>query len=139
MTRTYLDSGLLIVAARGNDPLSALALAYLSDAQRTFVSSAFVRLEVLPKPIYLQRQHEAAFYTTFFAAVVSWALIHAELVEQAYSIAATYGLSAVDALHVAAALALQADELITSERPEKPMHRVAGLTVRSLYGHQANP
>lgn len=133
MTRTYIDAGVLIAAARAVEPLASRALAYLADPARAFVSSEFVRLEVLPKPLYLKRRDEAAFYTTFFGAVVGWAQITEELLEQAYTLAATHGLSAMDALHVASALALQTEELITAERPEKPMFRVAGLKVFSVY------
>jgi predicted nucleic acid-binding protein len=133
VTRTYLDSGVLIAAARSTDAIAARALTYLDDPQRTFVGSAFVRLEVLPKPMYLKRQDEVTFYTAFFSAVVAWAPVTAELLDHAYRLAASYGLSAVDALHVAAALAIQADELVTTERPEKPIHRVAGLKVTSLF------
>lgn len=135
MTRTYIDSNVLIAAARGNNLLASLAFAYLDNAQRTFVSSAFVRLEVLPKPLYLKREDEAEFYTAFFDAVVAWAPVTAALIEQAYDLASTYGLSAVDALHAASALALQAEELITAERPQKPIHRVAGVRVISLYAN----
>jgi predicted nucleic acid-binding protein len=133
VTRTYIDSNVLIAAARATDALSSRALAYLEDPERTFVSSMFVRLEVVPKATYLKRQDEVAFYTTFFAAVVAWAPVTVGLPEQAYHLAATHGLSALDALHVASALALQADELVTAERPEKPIHRVTGLKVTSLF------
>ena len=34
----------------------------------------------------------------------------------AYQIACTYGLAAMDAVHVAAALQIKADELITTEK-----------------------
>jgi predicted nucleic acid-binding protein len=51
MTRTYLDSGVLIAAARGNDEAATLAFALLADTSRVFVSSVFVRLEILPKPM----------------------------------------------------------------------------------------
>lgn len=54
MTRTYIDSSVLIAAARATDALAVSALAYLDDPQRSFVSSEFVRLEVLPKPVYLR-------------------------------------------------------------------------------------
>ena len=37
-----------------------------------------------------------------------------------HEIAGTYGLAAMDALHVAAALQIQADELITTEKQTKP-------------------
>ncbi len=38
----------------------------------------------------------------------------------------------MDALHVAAALQIQADELITTEKPTKPMHRVREIQIVSI-------
>lgn len=136
MTRTYLDSGVLIAAARGNDEAATLAFALLADTSRVFVSSIFVRLEILPKPIYVKRQDEVSFYETFFADVAEWVGLTAELAEGAYRHAAQYGLSALDALHVAAAIALGADELITAEGKGKPIHRVTALRVVSLQPDQ---
>jgi hypothetical protein len=40
----------------------------------------------------------------------------------------------MDALHVAAAFLLKADELVTTEKPGKPMYRTALAKVRWLYG-----
>jgi predicted nucleic acid-binding protein len=44
-----------------------------------------------------------------------------------YVLACRYGLSAVDALNVAAAISLKADEFVTTEKPSKPMYRVPNL------------
>lgn len=64
---TFVDSGVLISAARGQDKtLKARALAILNDPQRDFASSSFVRLEVLPKAIWTRKQDEQTFYETFF-------------------------------------------------------------------------
>lgn len=49
MTRTFIDSGVLIGAARGTDAVSGKARAVLTDANRQFIASDLVRLEVLPK------------------------------------------------------------------------------------------
>lgn len=133
MTCTYIDANVVIAAARGDDALASRALTYLEDPQRTFVPSIFVRLEVLPKAAYLKRSDEAACYTTFLDSVRAWAPVSNALLEHAHHLAVTHGLSAPDAIHVAAAIALQADELITAERPEKPMHRVIGVRVASLF------
>lgn len=54
------------------------------------------------------------------------------LLQSAAKQAETYGLAAMDALHVAAALTANASELITTEKPSKPIHRVKGLFDRSL-------
>ncbi|MDE5119367.1 MAG: hypothetical protein O4965_04050 [Trichodesmium sp. St19_bin1] len=39
----------------------------------------------------------------------------------------------MDALHVAAAISVNADELITTEKSSKPMHRVTQIKVISIY------
>jgi hypothetical protein len=52
MIKTYLDSGVLIAAARGTDATSLRAIAILDDDQRQFCSSCFVRLEILAKAKY---------------------------------------------------------------------------------------
>lgn len=133
MKVTFVDSSVLITAARGDSRSSLDALAVLDDPDRTFASSAFVRLEVLPKPLYFRRTDESLFYLRFFQNVARWAPLAEPLLDEALDIAAQAGLSALDALHVAAAIAVGADELITAEKSSKPIHRVPGLTVRSIY------
>ena len=54
------------------------------------------------------------------------------LLAKAETEALPLSLSALDALHVAAAVALGADELVATERPTKPIHRATGVTVVSL-------
>ncbi|MGK2953240.1 MAG: hypothetical protein ACSLEZ_12750 [Thiobacillus sp.] len=54
------------------------------------------------------------------------------LLAEALQEAAKVPLSAVDAIHVAAARRLKADELVTGEKPGKPLHKVSGLRVRFL-------
>ncbi len=51
MTLTYVDAGVLIVAARGTDTLAAKALEILDDPRREFASSDLLRLEVLPQAV----------------------------------------------------------------------------------------
>lgn len=131
--RTYLDSGVLIAATRGKPDLATAALDVRSNPQRTFRSSVFVKLEVLPKPHYFNRQPEVHFYETYFAAVSEYqALFLPELGEETFALATRYGLAALDALHVAIAIRQQADELITTEGSDKPIHRVAHLRVIGL-------
>lgn len=43
MTRTYVDAGVLIVAARGSDSAAMKASAILDDPERVFVTSVFVQ------------------------------------------------------------------------------------------------
>jgi hypothetical protein len=49
MKRTFIDTGVLIAAARGQNDFAARAMAILDDPNREFASSIFVKLEVLPK------------------------------------------------------------------------------------------
>jgi predicted nucleic acid-binding protein len=133
MIRTYLDSGVLIAAARGKAPLAIKALDILDDPNRQFVSSVFLKLEVLPKAVYHKNTSEVEFYEAVFDAVTDWAESTDEIIERAYKEALAYGLAALDALHVAAAAILGADELVTTERTDKPMYRTTAVKVVSLW------
>jgi predicted nucleic acid-binding protein len=130
---TYVDAGVLISAARGTHRSSLAALTILDDPGRYFASSEFVRLEVLPKALFHKRTSESAFYEQFFQSVERWASIEQDLFADALRIASEIGLSAMDALHAAAALSVEADELITTETPRKPIHRVRGILVRTIH------
>lgn len=132
LKKTYIDSGVLITAFRGTDEIALKAIQILDDPDREFASSEFVKLEVLPKAIHGKRQLEIDFYQAFFSKVTYWAEPVDSLVQSAFQQASTYGLAAVDALHVAAALLIGADEVVTTEKPTKPIHRVAGIQVISL-------
>lgn len=132
MTRTYLDSGVLIEAIRRDVVPRQRIAQILADPDRTYVSSVFVRLEVLPKAIYHKRADEVGWFEAFFASVIAWADATPGLIEHAEQIARQHGLNALDTLHVAAAVALGADELVTTERPTRPIHRATGVAVVAL-------
>ena len=55
-----------------------------------------------------------------------------QIIQKAHQIACTHGLAAMDAIHVAAALQIQADQLITTEKLTKPMHRVKLIQIICL-------
>lgn len=132
MKLTFIDAGVLIAAARGNHELSTNALTILSDPEREFVSSDFVKLEVLPKPVHYGNMAEVEFYEIFFEAVKQWVDVSDELVKKAYQEACQAGLSAIDAIHVAAAILANATELVTTEKPEKVIHRTTSIKVVSI-------
>jgi len=60
--------------------------------------------------------------------------------QAAYKHACDFGIAAnvlrtrfaIDALHLAAAISVGAEELITTEKPNKPIHRATGITVVSI-------
>ena len=131
--KTYIDSGVLITAFQGIPAISIRANRILNDKNREFASSRFVQLEVLPKAIFNKQQDEVEFYETFFSAVIHWETDLEQIIQNSYQIACAYGLAAMDAVHVAAALQIKADELITTEKPTKPMHRVREIQIISIY------
>jgi hypothetical protein len=51
----FVDASVLIAAARGADAIALLAMEVLDDPNNRFASSAFVRLEVLPKAVFHKR------------------------------------------------------------------------------------
>jgi len=124
---SFIDSGILIAAARGNSPRAQLALDILADSDRVFGSSIFIKLEVLPKSVCYKQTLESEFYEAFFQGVTHWMSELETLTQSAYQLACTYGLSGLDALNVAAAILLEADEFITTEKSTKPMYRVPDI------------
>lgn len=133
MKRTYIDSGVLIAAIRGIDPIAQKAMAVLDDPEREYVSSMFVKLEVLPKPIYHKQDIEQAFYETFFQGITMWAKDFDLIIAKAYQEACDVGINALDALHIAAAVSVKADEFITTENLTKPIHRTTSVRVVALH------
>ena len=61
MKRTFVDTGVLIAAARGSPSVAAAAMKILADPEREFASSVFVQLETLPKAVYFRRSEELRF------------------------------------------------------------------------------
>src|SRR5437660_351833 len=127
MIATYPDSGVLIVAARGSSIESAAALEVLDDPNRRLISSAFVWLEVVPKATFYKRTDERTFYIEFFRRAEESKNGLSAVVSEAQIIAARFGLNAMDALHVASALAVGAEEFVTTENGKKPIFRVEGI------------
>lgn len=133
MTITFIDAGVLITASRGEEELSDKAIAILTSAEREFALSEFIKLEVLPKAIYYRQTDEAKFYQAFFSTVTYWANDIDQIIQDGYNIACKYGLAAMDALHLAAAISVGAEEFITTEKLTKPMYRVIDINVVSLF------
>jgi predicted nucleic acid-binding protein len=132
VTITYLDSGVLIAIVRGTQPIADRAIRVLEDVERTFVASAFLRLQLLPKALFHANHEKSRFYNEFFGQVSTWSRLDDVLIEAAEELAALHGLNALDALHVAAATSLGAEHLVTTEGPDKPIHRGTHVQVMSL-------
>jgi predicted nucleic acid-binding protein len=133
MKLTFVDSGVLVAAFRAKGRESNPALAILDDPQRSFASSIFVKLEVAPKATFLRRRDEVEFYEEFFRGVSKWALVGRDLTDHALEIASNAGLAAMDALHLAAAHQTRCEELVTTEKPSKPIHRTSLMAIRTIH------
>jgi predicted nucleic acid-binding protein len=129
--RTYVDTCLLIAAFKGERELAQRALSVLDDPERALVVSDAVRLEALPKARYHRYQEEETFYETVFSQAenIAWDGL---ALQQAQSIAENHGIAAMDAIHVAHAVAAGVDEFISAEKPTKPMFRVQTIAMRSI-------
>ena len=132
MIRTFLDAGVLIAAARGRGMIERRAHAILDDPERSFVTSDYIRMEVLPKALYHRQRTEVLLYEQFFSGAAQIVPSSTTLMQQAYTEACTFGLSALDAFHVAAAKFCGAEELITTERPTTPLFRVTGIVIKTI-------
>lgn len=135
LIRTFLDTGVLISAARGTGEEADAALQIISDPHREFASSRFLKLEVLPKAIFMKKELEVAFYNTYFESVAHWATDLDKILEAGDREAAEFGLGAMDALHIAAAVETGSSEFITSEKPQKSIHRTRRISVISIAGN----
>jgi hypothetical protein len=133
MTATYIDSGVLIAAARGDATLSLLALPYLTDSNREYITSDYVRLEVLPKAIFHNRQEEVQFYDQFFQFNARTIPTSDALLKYALEEACITGIQGLDAVHIACAVFAGAEEFITSEKPTTPIHRTQKVRVISIH------
>ena len=133
MITTYIDSGVLIAAARGDAELSMLALPYLADPNREYITSDYVRLEVLPKAVFHKRIEEAAFYNEFFQFNARSIPASNALLEYALNEGCDTGIHGLDAVHIACAVFAGAEEFITSEKPTTPIHRTQKVRVISIY------
>ena len=124
---------MLIFAAKGTTDAAALALPFLQDPNREFVTSDYVRLEVLPKATWMRNEAEIELYETFFRLNLRTIPTSAALLELAMDEACKIGLNALDAIHIACAVFGGAEELITSEKTTKPMHRTNLVRVVSIF------
>jgi predicted nucleic acid-binding protein len=128
---TFVDASVLINAIVGQDAARKMrALSVLADPNREFVATEFLKLEVLPVPTRYGRKKELAFYERYFKGVVAW-VDPSSFMQPAFDLACQYGLGAVDALHLAAAVSAGA-EFVSAEKPSKPIYS-AHTNTASIY------
>jgi hypothetical protein len=130
LTRTFLDSGVLIAAYNAQPELQIPALAVLKDPRRIFLSSPYVAHELCPKALFNKRHLEYRPYREYFRRATMFNDVRL-ILERAGREAARSGVGAMDSLHLAAAHLLRADEFFTTERPSKSIYRSS--LVRMVY------
>jgi hypothetical protein len=133
MTKTFLDSGVLLTAWKGKADDARAALSIMEDENREFYTSQMVKLELLPKPSFYRQRLETEFYNTHFNFTRRDEPLSEQLGTEAFRLAANYGLAAADALNLAAAMRMGVEEFVTTEIPGKPPFRVSELQVTSLH------
>lgn len=133
--RTFLDSGVLIAAFRGNNEVSEKAFQIMEDPNREFISSDFVKLEVIPKAKYFHNDDEVEFYNEYFASTIDLFITTSDHINNSFDMACNYGIAGSDAVISCAAIKMNADVFITSERPTTAMFKIPknDLLVESIY------
>jgi predicted nucleic acid-binding protein len=132
LLRTYVDSGVLIWAAQGASRNAEVALRFVSDPMREYVTSDYIRLEVIPKATFHTNHSELEFYETFFRANIRCIPTSESLIREAMTEGCKTGISGIDALHIACAVFAGAEEFITTEKTTKPIHRTHLIKVTCI-------
>lgn len=74
---------------------------------------------------------EVHFYESFFESVSFWATDVEEIIKLAYQESCQFGLGAMDALHIAAAISIGATEFITHEKVGRSIYRTSSIKILS--------
>lgn len=90
------------------------------------------RFETVPKPTFFKQEPEVRFYEEFFASATTWFSFDKSNLDAAFDEACQSGLAALDAIHVVLAAVAGCEELVTSEKPEKSIHRTHRVRVVSI-------
>ena len=93
MIRTFLDSGILISAVRGDRPHSERCQRIIEDHRRTLLTSVFIRLEVYPQVTYHHFALQRAYLNEIFMEpALEWASDLNAIVHLSLSEAERHGL-----------------------------------------------
>lgn len=131
--RTVIDSCVLIAAFGGVEgEENNKALATLDDTNREFIAVDFVALETIPAPTFNKRYDQVHLFQSFFDDAPLRVEVSADVTALAIRLASEHGIGPIDALIVSSAIIGGADELITMEKPTKPMFKVKTVKITSL-------
>lgn len=129
--RIFLDANVFIAMFRGSNDIARKAFEIINDSEIEIVCSDALWLELMPKPLFNKNQEEVEFYQTIFdqAEYSKWNLA---VLNNAKHIAKSYGIAAMDAIHISTAVISKVDSFYTAEKNTKPIFRVPNLNVISL-------
>jgi len=133
MTRTFLDSGILLTGWKGQEIDRDKARALMEDPEREFVAYQTLRLELFPKSSFFKSRSETAFYSGYFNRIKGEERLSEGLVDEAMKLGMEHGLAAADALNLAAAFRQGPSEFIITELPGGPLFRAKRIRVISLH------
>ena len=122
MIRTFLDSGVYILAWRGSAEERASAERVFRDPNRILFASSIIRIELARHR--KNSPEEIAHFQALFDLVSVWVPLDDDLAFRARELRTEYDLGSLDALNVATAEAGVVDEFVTTEKPGKPLYRV---------------
>ena len=125
------DSGTLKEMTQAWNTLGSLDALHLS-CHGLGGDTPFLALEIIPKAAFNRQALELSFYERYMKSAKTYRGLN-RIEKVARAEAARCGLAALDALHVAAAFLLKADELFTTEKPGKPMYRTTLVGVCWLF------
>src|ERR1035437_6249 len=96
--KTYIDVGGLIAVMRGEDKMAATARSFLYEPLREYVTSDYVKLELLPKCTFHKNEEERQFYEEFFKSIKINVPNSDELLAFAIDEGCKTGISGIDAI-----------------------------------------
>jgi hypothetical protein len=99
------------------------ARSILLEAGVQLICSSAVVLELIPKATFRKNFDEVVFYENLLDAVYEWIPVDETLILRSIELASTYDIAGMDSIHIAAALAGQVDQFLTTENPSKPIYR----------------
>lgn len=130
--KTYLDTGVLISAYRGDEDTSSRAMSIIADEERTFVVSDILALECISPPAREGHQGQVDFCQEFFARS-EHASVGDAITRWAVDVLSRHCISPMDLLHVAIAVESKVDDFVTTEATTKPFFTIgAPLNVVSI-------
>ncbi len=133
LCKTYLDTGVLIAAFKGDEAASDRALEIIGNETRAFIVSDLLTLECVSPALANGYLEQADFCQKFIAEGINTPLSAAST-GWAVERASKCCIGAMDVLHMAVAVEAGADEFITTEAPTKGFFNLdAPLQVTTIY------